>query len=176
VSTPTVQSIAARAARIIDAVESRGNDPRDLRDAAHEACHALMFGVRPGQWDRETIHRAIKRRRNVVAESIYGNRLGGMVDAEIVARAVEQVVCSDLGVDCGSIETWAHVAWMEAWKGSGISLPTDSWLTDRIRRAMAKDDRVRSLADKVIALKPYRPRQTSPAPILAVLDEIAEGR
>lgn len=74
--------------RIITRVRERGSDARDLRDAAHEACHALDAGAR--SWEREDIHAALdakaKRRRSYLWE------------AECLARAVEEVVCDRLDV------------------------------------------------------------------------------
>lgn len=144
---------------IVAAVASRGSNPRDLRDAAHEACHALMFNVKPGTWDRETINGKIERTRNghAMARIMYGRRFGVMIDAEVIARAVEQVVCKRFGVDCGTVEEWAHIAWMEAMQNSRILLP-DGLLPTAIRKAMEHDRRVGLLADKTVALTAWKPR------------------
>ncbi len=45
------RAVSLQAAKIIEAVRARGNDPRDLRDAAHEAHHALE--VKAKDWDRD---------------------------------------------------------------------------------------------------------------------------
>jgi len=126
---------------LVAEVRRRGSDARDARDAAHEACHALQWSV-PEPWSRENIHKRKPRLR----------RADGVTD-EIMARAVEQLVCADLGYDCGSVEKWAMVCWMEMLKNERISLPGGSWLEDRIRDAMKRTP-ARELADKVLGLIP----------------------
>jgi hypothetical protein len=91
------------AARLVAAVRARGSDTKDARDAAHEASHALDVGAK--RWDRESIHRALMKRRR-----------GEQFASEVTARAVEQIVCAKLGVDCGTVEKWASVSYMEALK------------------------------------------------------------
>jgi len=44
-----------RGEMLIAIVVEKGGDARDVRDAAHEACHALMWGVKK-KWTRENIH------------------------------------------------------------------------------------------------------------------------
>lgn len=130
---------------LIAAIRKRGNDATDLRDAAHEAHHALSAGVR-GPWDRESIHRAVMAM--------------GRADAagdEIMARAVEQIVCADLGVTTDSIEKWAFWACMEAIK-SGIRYPSLDWFCDAVRAAM-KSPEGRRAADRVMALASGRARK-----------------
>jgi len=73
------------------------------------------------------------------------------VHDEVIARAVEQLVCADLGVECWPVEKAAHVCWMEMLKNERISLPTGSWLEDRIRQAMEGRE-ARKMADAVISL------------------------
>lgn len=127
---------------LVAIVRARGSDAEDPRDAAHEACHALEWGVTK-KWTRNNIHAKKPRAR------AFG------VSSEILARAVEQLVCRDLGVDCGSIEKWAAVCWMEMLKNEGIVLPTGDWLPDAVKQAM-RHDRARRYADAVLALKPEK--------------------
>lgn len=127
------------AEQLIAAVRSNGNDPRDLRDAAHEAHHALEAKVKRGKWDRETIHRAVMKMG-----------LGRAVQSEIMARAVEQIVCADLGVDCGTVEKWAMIACMEALK-SRVQVPGLDWMVARIKAAVVSPEG-RKAADAVLAL------------------------
>lgn len=134
-------------AEIIAAVQSHGSDAQDLRDAAHEACHAIDAKLR-GLWERERIHRALSRK--------YGNR-GSLVFAEVRARAVEQIVCTDLGVDCGTVERWAHVTFLETLKNMQILLPSAEWFVDCVKRDMERTG-ARLAADAVLALKPKRRR------------------
>lgn len=110
-----------------------------LRDAAHEAHHALDAKVKRGRWDRETIHRAVMKMGKSRA-----------VASEIMARAVEQIVCADLGVDCGTIENWAFISCIEAMK-AGVSMPSSEWFASQVRAAMATP-KARKAADAVLAL------------------------
>jgi hypothetical protein len=126
------------AASLIEAIRSRGSDARDLRDAAHEAHHAIVAGVR-GPWDREVIHRALMRKGKSFAQ-----------DDEVMARAVEQIVCADLGVDCGDVDTWAFLACMEALKG-GNPIGNPDAVARAIRLTM-KTDKARKAADAVMGL------------------------
>lgn len=125
------------AQRLVDAVRKRGSNADDPRDAAHEACHALEWGVTK-KWTRDNIHARKPRIRS------------DGVSSEITARAVEAIVCADLGVKY-DVDKWAFTCWMEMLKNEGISLPTGSWLADAIRRRM-KTDGARRMANRVLAL------------------------
>ena len=127
---------------IIDAVRKRGSDPRNLRDAAHEAHHALDAKVK-GKWDRENIHRYVRRMGN-----------GRAVQSEIMARAVEQIVCARCGVDPGGdIEHWAFLAAMESIKNDRVNIWQIGKLTlaDCIKREMESPE-AQSAANRVCAL------------------------
>lgn len=128
--------------RIIEAVRARGGGPpRDLRYAAHEAHHALELRLRAGRWDPEVIHRAITKRGRVFA-----------VTTEIGARAVEQIVCGELGVDPdGDIDRWARVAWHEAYQNSGIDMPSIAWIASMVRKVM-RTPATRAAVDAVLRL------------------------
>lgn len=123
---------------LVEAVQARGSDARDIRDAAHEARHALKWGVRK-KWTRDNIHAKKPRARSE-----------GVAD-EILARAVEQLVSADLGYDCGSVFTWAMVCYVEMIKNERISLPGGDWLEKAIRSCMASKI-ARKWADRVIAI------------------------
>jgi hypothetical protein len=123
------------AERIIAAVQAKGNDARDLRDAAHEACHAIAWGVKK-KWTRDNIH-AKKPKRGPLARS------QGVFD-EISARAVEQLVCADLGVECWTIEKAATTCWFETLKNEGISLPSPQWIADCVRERMKSPQRAQA--------------------------------
>lgn len=147
------------AADIIAAVRACGSDATDLRDAAHEAHHAIEAGVPAGQWDRETIHAAVMAMGR-----------GKAAASEVMARAVEQIVCADLGVDCGAVEKWSFWACLEAVK-SGTTFPGPTWFANAVRTVMATPS-ARAAADAVKALvrppakpakkarKPLRPRRS----------------
>jgi hypothetical protein len=137
VSDPSL-ALDGRALALLDAIRARGSDATSLRDAAHEACHALKWGVKK-RWTRDNIHAKKPRVR------AYG------VADEIEARAVEQLVCRGLGVDCGTVDHWAHVCWMETLKNERISLPAGDWLADHIRSAMQRKA-TQKMVEKVIAL------------------------
>lgn len=122
---------------IVAAVRARGSDATDVRDAAHEACHALMWGVSK-KWTRNNIHRKCPRRS------------ADKVADEITARAVEMAVCGRFGV-AYDLKHWAFVAWIEMLKNEKISLPTDGWLATAIRERL-KSRRTQEMVDRVCAL------------------------
>ncbi len=122
----------------VTAVRARGNDARDIRDAAHEACHALDFKVK-GKWTRVAIDRAKPR------------RLGEQLMHEILARAVEQLVCRHYEYNCGSVEKWAHTAQMEMLKIDRITLPASSDFAAVVKEYM-EGLRANMMARRVIAL------------------------
>jgi hypothetical protein len=141
---------------VIAAVRSCGNDPRDLRDAAHEACHAIEFGVKRGQWDRETINATLERRAHRTLEA-FGGRPMTMGMAEVRARVVERLVCEHLGV-AYEPKDWLMTSWMEAFKNSLINFPTDFFET-RIAEAYAKPSkRTLAVVEAILALRPHKPR------------------
>ena len=134
---------------LVEIVRSHGCTTNDARDAAHEACHALSWGVKK-PWTRDNIH--AKKPKN---HRVFGPMPG--VREEILARAVEQLVCSALGFDCGTVEKWAMVCWMEMIKNEGVSLPTGGWLADSIRSEMT-GKRAAELTKRILELKPKRKR------------------
>ena len=67
--------------------------------------------------------------------------------AEVMARAVEQIVCADLGVDPGSVESWAMVSCLEAIK-TGMPHTDPKTFATLVRQAMD----TRQAADAVLAL------------------------
>ena len=105
---------AELADKIVQYVRSRGNDATDVRDAVHEAVHALDGGAE--DWDRDEIHRAL-----------MDGLLGGSkertlpVTSEVNARAMEWAVCDWLGVEYDP-KHWLPISPMEALK-YGIMLP-----------------------------------------------------
>lgn len=126
------------AEKLVAAVRAKGSNASDPRDAAHEACHALRWGVR-GRWTRDNIHASKPQRP---AEGVR---------EEILARAVEQLVSKAVGYDCGTLAQWAFTCWMEMAKNEGISLPTGKWLENAITSAMGSKE-AKLAADQVLAL------------------------
>lgn len=125
------------AEKLVAAVQARGSDADDPRDAAHEACHAIAWRVKKA-WTRDNIHAKKPRDRGF-----------GVAD-EITARAVEQLVCADLKIDYDP-QKWAMVCYMEMLKNEGIALPSGDWLPNAIQ-ARAKTPMARRMADQVLAL------------------------
>lgn len=133
------------ARKVLTEVRRRGSDAIDLRDASHEASHALEFDLR-GKWSRDRVHAAVIKRGR-------GSRfLSGalIVKSEIKARAVEQIVCSRLGVPVESVEVFAGVALLEMGITFG-SCPPEAVFIKMIRQSMI-DPGVITLAERVIAL------------------------
>lgn len=125
---------------IIRYIRAKGSDALELRDAAHEAYHALISGAR--QWNRNAIHNALMR--------LTKGQPGRLVYQEVIARCVEQLVCKDLGVECWTIEHAAHIAWMETTKSLRILVPTN-FFEHAIKRNLDGLS-ARSGADSVIKL------------------------
>lgn len=127
-----------RAARICHFVADRGNDPRDVRDAAHEAVHAIEAGAK--DWEREEIHARLVEK--------YGRR-GELAAAEIRARCVEMLVCKALRIPY-DVSNWAMWACLEAMKG-GVLMPDHQRTVDLIV-SNAKRPLARSMAARVLRL------------------------
>lgn len=115
--------------RLLAAVRKRGGEPRDPRDAAHEACHALDAKLK-GPWTRDNIHEALTK--------FCGDR-GVMLYHEIRARAVEMVVCQQLDIPY-DVEQWASTCYLEQVSVARIAPPSFEWLLEQIKRqsTMAK--------------------------------------
>lgn len=79
------------------------DDELNVRDFAHEAAHALSIGIPHGSWDRESIHEAVMELSDKAA-----------VQNEVVARAVERIVCRRLRAPCFTPEKQAVIATWEA--------------------------------------------------------------
>lgn len=134
----------------MQAIRSRGSDSNELRDAAHEAAHAIQAGLRP-PWTRDRVHDAV---------SAFGHgNVAEMLASEVLARAVERiVVVRVLGADQYDAEKWAAIALMEAMKTMHVSIPI-SMSPQRLaksieERAEGKD--ARRIAEKIMNLKPLR--------------------
>ena len=150
------------AAAIVRAVQRYGSDADHLRDAAHEACHALEVDVPRGHWGRETIHEAImssyKKRSSAVTRSF---QLAKIISFEITARAVERIVCEKFSIDIGDPEYWAGIACIEAVKVVGVQIPSVDWFLAQVKKAESTD-RVKKLIERIVALgsetvKPLKP-------------------
>ena len=139
------------AKKLYDAIRAKGyaghevGDPEDLRDAAHEAHHALYCNLK-GPWGRERIHQALVRRANKLRRLANGE----LVAYELDARAVEWNVCERFGIDY-EVERWADITWLETVKNMRIQLPAVSWIVEQITARKARK-RTLEFVDAVLAL------------------------
>lgn len=113
-------SLAAE--KLLRAIQARGSDATDLRDAAHEAHHAIFARVK-GRWTRKNIDRALQKLHR-------SDRVGD----EMRARAVEQLVCRFLGVDPGTVEKWAGISCLESMQIDKLGIPYDAMMEGVQRR------------------------------------------
>lgn len=89
------------------AVRAMGSDAADVRDAAHEAHHALTSGLKQ-TWTRDRIHDALMDRFERVRANLWLH--------EIEARVVEQIICKKLKVKTEPLDHWLAISAMEAIK------------------------------------------------------------
>lgn len=89
---------------LVIALRKRGIDDTDLRHCVHEASHALDAKMR-GPWTNTAVSAAM-------------NRIGPgrAACSEILARAVEQIVCKRLGVETKALDHWIGISCKEAIK------------------------------------------------------------
>ncbi len=133
--------------QIIAAIRKRGSDATTLRDAAHEAQHALECGcTKP--WTRDNVHRAVLRHASKLAGA--RRNFSEQVALEVRARATEMLVVQAYG-EPYNLDEWAATMWWETLKNAQISLPADPWARDAIARA-AKTKSILAWRDKVIQL------------------------
>lgn len=103
---------------LLNLLRERGICSDSLRDAVHEASHAVECGCPDDKWgDRKAIHAAVCRRHP---------RPSDQVREEVEARATEWEACERYGIDY-DVENWAFIASMEAIK-CGVSTPYDAWV------------------------------------------------
>lgn len=139
---------------IIAAVQSRGSDAADLRDAAHEACHALETGIQIS-WDRDSVHAGIWSAFERPADRFR---------SEVLARAVERIICGRFDVEYDP-DKWLGLALMESVK-NGISVPFETWKTvvDLVAGSRAALD----LAERIISLGEEATLSPPTGPSLAI--------
>lgn len=107
---------------VVAAVRARGSDASDLRDAIHEAHHAVRAGVRR-PWRRERIHAKLLRLPMVL---VVGP--AALIVEEATARAVERLACEQFGIPY-DVSKWAMMASMETTETLGIGLDLDWWMS-----------------------------------------------
>lgn len=116
-----------KAWRIVEYANAMGNDARDIRDAAHEAHHALDVGMNGKPWTRDNIHEALQ----ASAEKRGRAALASMLSFELDARAVEKLVCVAIGLEYDD-EHWQHIMWMETLSNMRVCLPHDGFISHGI--------------------------------------------
>lgn len=140
--------------QILRYVQARGSDARDLRDATHEAHHAIASGCRK-PWTRDNIHAAVLRaaRGDRITRLLGGSTNEALVKYELEARAVEWIICERAGLEY-DLPKWADVMWWETFKNMNIRLPDVDDVAKAIKLAKERPsivraaDRVAELADK----------------------------
>ena len=125
-------------ALVIAHVRSMGSDATDLRDAAHEACHALDCDAE--RWDRDSVHDAVWRKYELA-----GDRLR----AEAFARAVERLVCECAGVPYDR-DQWMLMAAMETIKNGIRGVPYSFW--PKVTERMMQSNEAQEMAARILAL------------------------
>lgn len=113
--------------QVVEAVRARGSNARDLRDAVHEAYHAVSVGAE--DWDRDALMDVLARKYS------RANRSEALLN-ELEARAAEWAACDVNGVEY-DVRHWVATMCMEAVKFDRLSLPFEqvvSAVTDIRRR------------------------------------------
>jgi hypothetical protein len=100
---------------IILAAQNQGCDAVDVRDAAHEMCHA--FAAEADDWSRNGVHEALK--------AMHSRRPSSLLREEVLARAVERKVCEHFKVEYDS-EHWLMMASMETMREFS-NIPNGFW-------------------------------------------------
>ncbi len=165
-SKPVIAPLSTEAQKLFDAIRARGytpherDDPHDLRDAVHEAHHALFCGLKK-LWTRDNIHDAIMRKAKRDASRLLRST-EMLVRYELYARAVEWTICERYGIEY-EVEHWADITWWESIKNMNIKLPDVEQIIEAIK--VAKGMRfTERYVDDVVALvnaKAVRRRRAS---------------
>jgi hypothetical protein len=142
--------------RLVEYMATRGNAPHDVRDAAHEAAHVYQAAIMRGSLARETIHKRLEREARHIRPAS-----DAMVRFELQARAVEQIVCKELGVGCYPLVEAADIMAMELIVNMRIRLTNDPQEIATAIEGWMGSRHVRRIADYVIALgaPPVRDRR-----------------
>lgn len=148
-----IEPLSSKAQALYDAICAKGYAPHelggaaDLRDAAHEAHHALFCNLKK-PWTRDNIHASLVRRANKLRQLANGE----LVAYELDARAVEWNVCELFNV-AYDVERWADITWWETAKNMRITLPKLEWLVEQITARKVRP-RTQKFVDAVLALAP----------------------
>ncbi len=131
---------------LIAVVRARGSNARDLRDAAHEACHALDVRLEP-PWTRDRIHQAITD----VCENEPETTQERLVGLELRARAVEYAICVSSGMEY-DFDEWINTMWLETAKSLGILIPRLDMLPRRLV-SLTKTPSIRAMVSRLRRLR-----------------------
>lgn len=141
-----------RAERITANIRAKGCDAISVRDAVHEACHAIQWGLK-GKWTRD----AITKKNPYKRQPSWGVR------DEITARAVEALVMQTLGLAYDQ-DHWVLMMIMETLKFDRIALPSFDWAKEAIVARMEVPE-IKAMADKIIEMfdvEPSKKKLTKP--------------
>lgn len=118
---------------------AHGVTAMDVRDGAHEATHALEWGVEP-PWTRARVAAAAGRKS-----------ANAKFESEVLARAVEQLVCEAVGAECPPLEERAFVALLEGAKRDGYMVDSIQVWMDMVTARM-KSAEARDMVQRILAL------------------------
>lgn len=159
--------LAPAAKQLYDAIRAKGYTPHgvseDLRDAAHEAHHALFCRLRK-PWTRDRIHDALCKQANRLRRL----RNGELVSYELDARAVEWIICEQHGIE-HSVSSWAEMTWWETSKNMNIMLPGVEWIAENVTKRKELT-RIKDFAANVQALVKAPSKKLSPDELLTAIE------
>ena len=151
-----------KAQKIVDAIRDRGYHPHMhgtpldvvIRDAAHEAFHALGCGV-VGEWTRGNIH------ETVMSETAPMGPAGPWVE-EMRARAAEHLVCLAVNV-AHDLGKWVAVSSMEC---AAFHMPSGDVAGGiEMARGILDDAKVNDIVGRILSCDLGRPTLAAVAPI-----------
>lgn len=134
------------AENLLLALQAKGVDATDLRHCVHEASHALDAKMR-GRWSNEACSYAMERMGP-----------GRAAASELLARAVEQIVCERLGVETKPLDYWVGMSVMEACKFRDPFLSYKDALAAATRQMKSKAADERATEIVALAMKPKKKR------------------
>jgi len=148
------------ASALLQAIRSRGSDAETIRDAAHEATHALQTNLH-SPWNRDNIHEAVERLAKRHFLGRHFGRMSALVRFELEARAVEMLTSQHFN-EKYDIQHWATICWMETAKAFQTNIGEIDDVIAAIK-TNAEDRRTIALFKRVLAIKPKRGARQQPA-------------
>jgi hypothetical protein len=132
-----LETTIPQALAIVEWTRANGSDATNVRDAAHEASHALELDCE--SWDRATIDDAARALRP-----------GESAASEVLARAVEQLVCEALGIQ-HNWDEFMLIACLEAAK-VGRPFPGPGWMTKAVAQVKSSQ-KAKDMAARILAME-----------------------